>query len=66
VQWHDDAMATPCFRKKDSNRPVCGVQNVPLEPGQLPSELIASGYMSFAFLACLVSCKVLNDAATHK
>jgi hypothetical protein len=51
---------------KDSNRPVCGVQNVPLEPGQLPSELIASGYMSFAFLACLVSCKVLNDAATHK
>jgi hypothetical protein len=56
----------PCFTKKDSNPPVCGIHNVPLVQRQLPNELIALGYRALAFLVCSVSGAVLNDPATHK
>jgi hypothetical protein len=54
-------MAIHCFRKKDSNPPVCGVHNVPLVPKELPDELIAQGYKAFTFLVCPVSGEVLNN-----
>ena len=54
-------MAKQCFKKKDSNPPVCGVHNVPLVNKQLPDELIAAGYQGFTFLVCPVSGEVLND-----
>jgi hypothetical protein len=59
-------MAEPCFIKKDSSPPVCGVHNVRLISKQLPDELIASGYKGFTFLVCPVSGAVLNDETTHK
>jgi hypothetical protein len=57
-------MAEPCFIKKDSNPPVCGIHNVRLVQKRLPKRLIASGYKGFTFLQCPVSGQVLNDAAT--
>jgi len=59
-------MADPCFIKKGSSPPVCGVHNVRLMRKQLPDELIASGYGGVTFLVCPVSGAVLNDEATHK
>jgi len=58
-------MAEQCFRKKDSNSPVCGVHNVPLVQKQLPAEMIGAGYKGFSFFVCSVSGAVLNDAAAH-
>jgi hypothetical protein len=60
------SMAEPCFVRKDSAPAVCGVHNAPLVSRQIPGELIASGYKGFAFLACPVSGKVLDDAAPTK
>jgi hypothetical protein len=54
-------MAEKCFRKKDSEPPVCGVHNVPLLQKQLPPEMIGAGYKGFNFLVCPVSGVVLND-----
>ena len=54
-------MGEPCFKKKDSNPPACGVHNVPLVQTQLPREMIASGYKEFTFLVCPVSGTVLSD-----
>jgi hypothetical protein len=59
-------MAEPCFIKKGSKPPVCGVHNVRLVKKQLPDEIIVSGYQGFAFLVCPVSGAVLNDETTHK
>jgi hypothetical protein len=59
-------MSEPCFKKKDSNPPVCGVHNVRLVHQQLPEEMVASGYKAFTYLACPVSGEVLNDAATGR
>jgi hypothetical protein len=56
----------PCFRKKDSDPPICGIHNVRLAEKQLSDELIASGYKGFAFLVCPMSGQVLNDEATRK
>jgi hypothetical protein len=58
-------VAKPCFRKKDSDPPVCGVHNVPLEQKELPIEFIASGYKSFNFLVCPESGAVVGDASRH-
>jgi hypothetical protein len=57
-------MEKQCFRKTDSDTPVCGLHNVPLVRKQLPDELIASGYKGFTFLACPVSGQAFNDEAT--
>jgi hypothetical protein len=57
-------MPKECFRTKESNPPVCGVHNVPLEKRQLPNDFIAVGYKGFSFLVCPVSGVVLNDEAT--
>ncbi len=54
-------MAKPCFMKKDSNPPICGVHNVPLVKKQLPNEMVAAGYKGFTYLVCPVTGAVLND-----
>ena len=54
-------MAEPCFKKKDSNPPVCGVHNLPLVERQLPDELIAAEYKAFTFFVCPVSEAALKD-----
>jgi hypothetical protein len=59
-------MAEPCFRKEDSDPPICGVHNVRLVEKQLPDEMIGSGYQGFTFLVCPVSGAVLNDDATRR
>jgi hypothetical protein len=56
-------MEPPCFKKKDSDPPACGLHNVPLVKKQLPAGTLAPGYESFAFLACPVSSQVINDEA---
>jgi hypothetical protein len=59
-------MVEPCFIKKGSDIPVCGLHNVPLVNKQLPEELIASGCKSFAFFVCPVSSQVIDDPEKHK
>jgi hypothetical protein len=59
-------MTEQCFRKEDSNPPVCGVHGVRLIMKQLPDEMIAVGYKSLSFLACPVSGAVLNDEKKRK
>jgi hypothetical protein len=54
-------MSEPCFKKKDSNPPVCGVHNVRLVQKQLSAEMAATGYKAFTYLACPVSGQVLDD-----
>jgi hypothetical protein len=56
---------TLCFRKGDSNPPMCGVHNVRLEKKQLTNELIASGLEPFTFLVCPVSGAGLDVPATQ-
>jgi hypothetical protein len=56
-------MTEPCFNKKGSNPPTCGVHNVLLVHKQLPQELIAAGFKGFTFLVCPVSGAVLSDRA---
>jgi len=59
-------MAEQCFKKKDSNPPVCGVHNVPLVRKQLSNKMIAAGYKGFTILVCPISGAVLNeDTAAH-
>jgi hypothetical protein len=59
-------MAEKCFKKEDSEPPVCGVHDVPLIKRQLPEEMIAVGYKFLTFLACPVSGAVLNDDKKRK
>ena len=54
-------MAEQCFRKENSNPPVCGVHDVRLIMKQLPEEMITVGYKPLTFSACPVSGAVLND-----
>jgi hypothetical protein len=58
-------MAEPCFIKKGSNPPVCGVHNVPVIKKLIPNELIASEYKNITFLACPVSGAAVNDPAAQ-
>jgi hypothetical protein len=48
VLWQDSAMAETCFRKKDSNPPVCGVHSVLLVRKQSSDDLTASKFGDFA------------------
>ena len=54
-------MVKPCFIKKDSNPPVCGVHNVPLKPRESSREVATSRFGDFAFFACPVTGQVVND-----
>jgi hypothetical protein len=54
-------MAEQCFKKEDSNPPVCGTHDVQLTTKHLPDEMIAAWYKPLTFLACPVSGAVLND-----
>jgi hypothetical protein len=56
-------MAEPCFIKKDSTPPVCGVHNAPLIRKLLPNELISVGFKNITFLACPVSGLAVDDPA---
>lgn len=54
-------MTRPCFRKKGSDPPICGVHKVQLVRKELPAEMVAAGYKGFTFLVCPVSGTVLNE-----
>jgi hypothetical protein len=56
-------MPAPCFKKKDSGTPVCGVHNVPLIQHQTSGDSVISKVGEFAYLACPVSGYVVRDSA---
>jgi hypothetical protein len=58
-------MAQPCFIKKNSAPPECGVHKVPLVAHQSTDYLLSSKFGDFIFLVCPKSGKVLNDPATR-
>jgi hypothetical protein len=58
-------MAGPCFRKKDSNPPLCGVHNVPLVQHQSSEDFLSAKVRDFAFLVCPVSRAAVNEEAKH-
>jgi hypothetical protein len=58
-------MARPCFRKKDSNPPVCGAHDVPLVEHQSSENVVASTFGEFGFLICPVSGQVVGEAETQ-
>jgi len=58
-------MAKPCYLKKGSNPPVCGVHNVPLEPHESSEDMDTQRFGEFAFLKCPVSGAVVNDEASQ-
>src|SRR5580704_14913656 len=66
VLWHDSSMAEACFRRKDSNPSLCGVQNVPLVQRQSSENSGVSKYGDFEFLMCPVSRKVVDEVASNK
>jgi hypothetical protein len=55
------SMAEPCFIKKDSNPPVCGVHNVPLVEHRSSEELGTAGLGAFTFFVCPVSGAVVRE-----
>jgi hypothetical protein len=55
-------MAEPCFTKKDSKTPVCGVHNVPLVSRRTSDHSDTSGLGTFTFLVCPVSGAVVRDS----
>ena len=59
-------MVEPCFKKKDSEPPVCGVHNVPLVQHQSSKYSELSMLGDFAFLVCPVSGLVVRDSASQK
>jgi hypothetical protein len=54
-------MPEPCFIKKDSAPPVCGIHDVRLIKKLIPDELIASLRKEITYLVCPVSRSVIND-----
>ena len=54
-----------CFRKENSDPPICGVHNVPLVRRKLSVEMIGAGFEGSRFLVCPVSGQVIDDEATH-
>jgi len=58
-------MEEPCFKKKDSDPPVCGIHNVPLIEHQTSEDSVLSRFGDFAFFVCPVSGYVVPDSATQ-
>jgi hypothetical protein len=58
-------MEEPCFIKKKSAPPECGVHNVPLVPHQSTDYLGSAKFGDFNFLVCPKSGKVINDPAAQ-
>jgi hypothetical protein len=54
-------MAEPCFVKKGSDPPVCGVHDVQLTKRLIPIELITPEQKQITYLVCPVARTVLND-----
>jgi hypothetical protein len=54
-------MPEPCFIKKDSAPPVCGIHDVRLIKKLIPDELIASLHKEITYLVCPVSRSAIND-----
>jgi hypothetical protein len=50
-----------CFRKKDSNPPICGLHNVQLIQKQAHEELSVSGLGIFTYLVCRRSGEVVDQ-----
>jgi len=59
-------MARPCFKKKGSDPPVCGVHNVPLILRQSLEDSVLSKLGDFAFFVCPVSGYVVRDSPPQK
>jgi hypothetical protein len=53
-------MAARCFKKTDSNPPVCGVHSVPLVQRKSSEHSASATFGDFAFLACPVSGQVVD------
>lgn len=54
-------MPTPCFQKKDSNQPVCGVHDVALVRSRIPIDSNAPGLGCIACLVCVISRTVVQE-----
>jgi len=59
-------MAEPCFNKKDSEPPVCGVHNVLLIKSQSSEDSVISKFGDFVFYVCPVSGYVVSDTPPQK
>jgi len=57
-------MAEPCFTKKDSKPPECGIHKVPLVQRSTSEDSGAAGLGTFTFLVCPVSNAVVRDTPT--
>jgi len=57
-------MARPCFIKKASNPPACGVHKVPLVRKESSESFVASKFGDFNFLVCPVSNQVVDTPPT--
>jgi hypothetical protein len=55
----------PCFRKKGSTPPICGVHNVRLVRKEPSAGMVAAGYKGFTFLVCPVSDAVVDDETSN-
>jgi hypothetical protein len=58
-------MAKPCFMKKDTSPPTCGVHGVPLVRHQSSDESATANLGNFALFMCPVSGIVVRESATH-
>jgi hypothetical protein len=59
-------MAEPCFKKKDSDPPVCGVHDVLLLEHHSSEDSVLSKFGDFVFHVCPVSGYVVRDSATQR
>jgi hypothetical protein len=59
-------MAQGCFRKKDSDPPVCGVHNVRLIQDETPLDPLAPHLGKVTCLRCPVSRFVVLDSQTNE
>jgi|HubBroStandDraft_5_1064220.scaffolds.fasta_scaffold679191_1 hypothetical protein len=59
-------MRTPCFIKKGTNPPVCGVHGVLLVRHESLETLVVARFGDFIFLKCPMSGQVVDEAATHE
>jgi hypothetical protein len=59
-------MKAGCFKKKDSNPPICGLHNVQLIQKQTHEELSVSSLGMFTYLVCPKSGKVVSSEDVAK
>jgi hypothetical protein len=60
-QERGKSMDEQCYKKEDSNPPICGVHNVQLIQKQAHEDLSISGLGIFTFLVCPKSGEVVRE-----